>query len=368
MRAVHQFVPTLHRGDAVGRHTLRLRDAFRARGVPSRVFVETPDPDTAAESQPYATYADVASPGDVLVYQLATASGMAAWLGARNEMLVVNYHNVTPPEHYAPWDNALALHQLRAQAELRLLAPRTALAVTDSRFDEEELRRAGYACTAVVPPAAALQTLIDPTAHIDPAARTGQVHERTPASDPARGARWVSVGRIAPNKALQYAVAGLLVARRHHDARATLDIVGRPVVPAYARALRRYTDELGLNDAVTFHGGVVDAVLAELLGRADVVVLTSEHEGFGVPAVEALAAGLPVVANRAGALPEVLGDAGVLVDARDPYALAAGVAAALESREGPEGCAASLAVARRRLDELDLNTAADRMVDLISSL
>ncbi len=357
MRAVHQFVPTLHRGDAVGRHTLRLRDAFRARGVPSRVFVETPDPDTAAESQPYVTYADVVSPGDVLVYQLATASGMAAWLGARAEMLVVNYHNVTPPEYYAPWDNALALHQLRAQAELVLLAPRAALAVTDSRFDEEELRRAGYARTAVVPPAAALQTLIDPTAH-----------ERTTASNPARGARWVSVGRIAPNKALQYAVAGLLVARRHHDARATLDIVGRPVVPAYARALRRYTDELGLRHAVTFHGGVVDAELADLLGRADVVVLPSEHEGFGVPAVEALAAGMPVVANRAGALPEVLGDAGILVDARDPYALAAGVAAALERRDDPETRAAGLAAVRRRLEELDLNTAADRMVDLISSL
>ena len=74
------------------------------------------------------------------------------------------------------------------------------------------------------------------------------------------------------------------------------------------------------------------------------------------------------MANRAGALPEVLGDAGVLVDARDPYALAAGVAAALERRDDPETRAAGLAAVRRRLEELDLNTAADRMVDLISSL
>ena len=133
-------------------------------------------------------------------------------------------------------------------------------------------------------------------------------------------------------------------------------------MPVYARALRRYADELGLHDAVTFHGAVDDAV-ASCSIRADVVVLTSEHEGFGVPAVEALAAGVPVVANRAGALPEVVGDAGVLVDATDPYALAQGVAAALESRRDPVRRAAGLEAAGRRLDELDLATAADRMVD-----
>ena len=88
----------------------------------------------------------------------------------------------------------------------------------------------------------------------------------------------------------------------------------------------------------------------------------------GVPAVEALAAGVPVVANRAGALPEVVGDAGDLVDARDPYALAEGVMAALESSRDPERHAARLEAARRRLDELDLATAADRTVDLVSAL
>ena len=329
MRSVHQFVPTLHRGDAVGRHTLCLRDALVARGVVSRILVETPDPDTVAESQPYTTYSDVSSGDDILIYQLATASGIASWLAGRNETLVVNYHNITPPEHYAPWDYGMTLHQQRAQAELTLLASRATLAVTDSSFDETELHEAGYARTAVVPPAAALPSLIDRAARTDPSVRAAPSPQD---SDAAGGARWMSVGRIAPNKALQHAIAGLLVARRHYDPRATLHIVGRPVVPVYARALQRYADELGLHDAVTFYGAVEDAKVRELFDTADVLVLTSEHEGFGVPAVEALASGVPVVANRAGALPEVVGDAGVLVDATDPYALAQGVTTALESR------------------------------------
>ena len=116
---IHQFVPVLHGGDAVGRHTLRLRDAMRGPGHR--------EPDLRRHGRDRDTGADVArcsttrrrpAADDVLVYQFATASPMASWLAARRETLVVNYHNITPPELLAPWDNHLALGQLRAQAEL----------------------------------------------------------------------------------------------------------------------------------------------------------------------------------------------------------------------------------------------------------
>jgi glycosyltransferase involved in cell wall biosynthesis len=58
---------------------------------------------------------------------------------------------------------------------------------------------------------------------------------------------------------------------------------------------------------------------------ARVLVLPSFEEGFGLPALEAMAAGVPVVASNRGALPEVMGDAGVLVDPTDIEGLAAGI-------------------------------------------
>ena len=79
----------------------------------------------------------------MLVYQFATASALAPWLRGRPETLVVNYHNVTPPELYAPWDNAMARHQLLAQTQLRQLAPRSALGLAVSAFNEAELRDGG---------------------------------------------------------------------------------------------------------------------------------------------------------------------------------------------------------------------------------
>jgi L-malate glycosyltransferase len=351
--AIHHFVPVLHRGDAVGRHTLRLREATRARGIASEIFVDTVDPETADETVPVLDYPDRAHHDDIAVYQFATASAMAPWLAGRAETLVVNYHNITPPELMAPWDNHLALGQLRAQADLRVLAPRTALAVADSAYNETHLVEAGFARTAVIAPSAALAVQHAPA----PATQRGR--------GSGAGARWLAVGRVSPNKALENTVAALAVARAHSDPQATLTIVGKPATDSYVRALRRYVADLGLTGAVTFTGHAGDDAVAAAYAGADVLVVTSEHEGFGVPVVEAMAAGLPVVAFDRGALAEVLGDAGVLVSDKDPYALAASIHALV----GDDSCRAALAEAgRQRLTQLELDTAADRFVSLLRSL
>ena len=215
MSGIHHFVPVLHRGDAVGRHTLRLRDATRARGYHSEIFVDTVDAETAADTVPVLSYPGVARAGDVVVYQFATASAMAPWLAGRAETLVVNYHNVTPPELMAPWDNHLALGQLRAQGDLRLLAPRTALAVADSAYNEAHLAAAGFAATAVISPSAALDAAVARAphaatpAHVPPhrgdalagrracvAQQGAREHHRRPRRRPRpRGPRGLAAGR-----------------------------------------------------------------------------------------------------------------------------------------------------------------------------
>jgi glycosyltransferase involved in cell wall biosynthesis len=350
---IHQFVPMLHEADAVGRHTVRLRDLLVARGIESRIYVELVDPETEAQTRRFPDYAQDATRGDVLVYQYATASGIAPWLAQRRETLVVNSHNVTPPEYYAAWDNPLARHQLQAQIQLRELAPRAALGLAVSAFNEVELREAGFARTAVVPPAAMLPAGVAPGGD-------GRADGRAQG-----GARWLMVGRTAPNKGIELALAALLVARAHHDPGATLEVVGRPVVASYTEALRRYVDELGLRGAVLFRGAVTDAGLSASMARADVLLVASRHEGFGLPALEAMTAGLPVVANRVGALPEVVGDGGILVDARDPYETADAVA---RLRTDDRHRTALVEAGARQVAALGLPAAGDRAVELIAAV
>jgi glycosyltransferase involved in cell wall biosynthesis len=85
------------------------------------------------------------------------------------------------------------------------------------------------------------------------------------------------------------------------------------------------------------HVGYVSGSAREALFReASMIVMPSFDEGFGMPALEAMAIGVPVVAARRGALPVVVGDAGILVDADDDEALASAMERVLcDPEEGP---------------------------------
>ena len=89
--------------------------------------------------------------------------------------------------------------------------------------------------------------------------------------------------------------------------------------------LRARIDAFGLASRVELTGFVSDEQLAGLYRRARVFVMPSLDEGFGLPAVEAMACGAPVIVSSGNALEEVVGDAGLAVDPRDAAGLAAAI-------------------------------------------
>jgi glycosyltransferase involved in cell wall biosynthesis len=98
--------------------------------------------------------------------------------------------------------------------------------------------------------------------------------------------------------------------------------------PAFVEALRRRSLEAGLADRVCFAGTATGVELDRAYDAADVMVLASRAETYGMVVTEALARGLPVVATDVGGLPEALGHGtdgirpGLLVPPADPTALA----------------------------------------------
>ncbi len=93
--------------------------------------------------------------------------------------------------------------------------------------------------------------------------------------------------------------------------------------------------KLGLEKRVTFTGKVDLSALVRLYCTTTILVMSSLHEGFGLPAAEAMACETPVVATSAGALKEVVGSggAGILVPPRDPKALAEAISALLKNKK-----------------------------------
>jgi len=100
---------------------------------------------------------------------------------------------------------------------------------------------------------------------------------------------------------------------------------------------------LGLGGRVHLLGFVADEDLPLLVAGADAVVMVGLHEGFGLPALEALSAGRPVVASTTGALPEVVGDLSAPCDPMDVGSISRALDRALTdptlreraAREGP---------------------------------
>jgi len=129
-----------------------------------------------------------------------------------------------------------------------------------------------------------------------------------------------------PKKGIRY----LLEAMTYLPEKIHLTIVddGAPL-KTFAPDLAR---RLGLGGRVTFSGKLSAEDLRREYQSAQVTVVPSLYEGFGLPAAESLACATPVVATTAGALPEVMGEegTGILVSPRDARALAGGIQRALD--------------------------------------
>jgi L-malate glycosyltransferase len=355
--AVHQFIATLNPHDATGTHTLKLRAALRRAGWRSEIFAEAIHDDLADQAYKHWMYPEHAAPGDVAVYQFTTSSAVAGYLAEQGLPLILDFHDYTGPEYFAGWEPTSVHRAAMAGEELELLAPRAMLGLAKSPFSEAELRRAGCRHTAVVPVLADYGRVTAP-----PDVRVAAELARLRAGG---GADIVFVGRIVPSKAQHDLVKSLWAYRRLYDARARLHLVGATSSFEYNKALLGFVHDLGLSAAVRMTGEVSDASLAAHYGAADVYLSLSAHEGFGVPLVEAMAAGVPVVTRGAGGAAETVAGAALVLAAADP----AYVAAALHRACTDERLRAALIDwGRRRAAELSGGPATARVVDAVATV
>jgi glycosyltransferase involved in cell wall biosynthesis len=143
------------------------------------------------------------------------------------------------------------------------------------------------------------------------------------------GGSILAVGSIIPRKGYEVLVAALA---RLRDRPWSLTIVGAmDRAPDHVLSLRARIDAAGLSDRIRFTGAVPGHALPSLYDKADIFVLASHFEGYGMVLTEALAHGLPIVSTRGGAAAQTLPDGAALkVPAGDSAALGEALASLLD--------------------------------------
>jgi glycosyltransferase involved in cell wall biosynthesis len=310
---VDQYVHTFRARDAVSDEARLFRDRLRARGFGSTIYAASVEPAVAADVETYDPRRPIAA--DAVIYHHATVATIGARLARWRGRSALLYHGVTPPAMLRAYDPLLAALLARSRAELGRIAVRFPRRFADSAFGAEELRALGGGAASVLPFA------LDERRFVAASATSGAIEG--PRVRTQAGVRWLSVGRIAPNKGLLALVAAFGRALAY-DPRATLTLAGSyaPSDPYYW-AVRRAIDSAGAYGHVRLTGSIDDAALVACYAAADVYVCLSEHEGFCVPLVEAMRFDVPIVALARGAVPETLGAAGVVIQANDPDTVAA---------------------------------------------
>ena len=309
MKAVHQLVPNFDYGDAIGNHVRALRALLRGWGYASDVYAQHIHRELARDARFYTRYREVSDPANVLLFHFSIGSEVTSFFAGLPDRKVVIYHNITPPEYFVGVNARVADRCRRGRWELGRLARVTDLALGVSEFNRQELEAAGFRRTGVLP------ILLDWSRYAHP-----------PVDAVARayreGTNLLYVGRVAPNKRVEDLIKTYYFYRRL-DPGSRLLVVGSAVdTEAYLAACQKLAAELGVLDGVVFTGSVSQAELCTHYRLASVYLSMSEHEGFGVPLLEAMHFGVPIVAFAAAGVPGTLGAAGLPVQEKDYPAVA----------------------------------------------
>ncbi|EAU67272.1 glycosyltransferase family 4 protein [Stigmatella aurantiaca] len=319
--AVHQLVPRLAWGDAVGNQVRYLQALLQAWGHPSDIFADQWDDACREQTRPATLLPRAMGPGDLLLVHHSFQSRLVPLLRRTPGRKALVYHNITPSRLFEGFDRKLALACSAAREELLALQPLMERAYAYSHFSAEELQAAEYPAVSVLPFA------------VDWRAFDVAPDETLKAGLQEDGCvNILFVGRAVPSKRIDDVMRVFAAYQRLYQPHSRLIIAGylNRETPYGAHLLG--VKETLASERVRFLGRISAAQLSACYATATVYLSMSRHEGFGVPLLEAMHRNVPVVAYGAAAVPETLGGAGITTLSHEPEAIAQ-VLAVLERRK-----------------------------------
>ncbi|MDX2154335.1 MAG: glycosyltransferase [Bryobacteraceae bacterium] len=356
------MLPTLRRHDAVGNDALGMLEILRAAGYQALLFAEIID--DALKDLAIPASADLEfwrSPIDVLIYHHAIHWELGEKILARSRnRLVIKYHNVTPPHFYADYSTLYYRACEEGLAATAALAKFTrAVLWADSQFNAGEFTALGFpeARCRVLPPVHQVEELTQQP--LDPIVMGAY-----------RGPRpnVLFVGGMRPNKGHFRAIETFVEYAARTDRQPRLIFAGSfdPGLVKYTDALERHVHNMHLEDSVVFARSVSASQLRAYYTSASAFLCVSEHEGFCVPLIEAMAFRVPLVAWGTTAVGETAASCGYVFSSYDAMRMAEALDSCVEDMETTRSL---IGQARRRYESsFHPNAIRARLLELTGEL
>lgn len=313
MTSIALLTPSISPGDAVSNDVIGMQMALARRGHKVQIFADgcSITDQKVLPSSKIKNFINTS--GGLLIYHYSM--GWDTGLEILRDMAcktVIKYHNVTPPEFFTKFSEAHVLMSHGGRKQLKDIASAGCdLYLSASEYNMRELIAGGADETLnfVVPPFHHIDrlNLTEPDARVIAACNNGKTNV-------------LMVGRVAPHKGHPELIEAFANYYYHYNSNSKLFIVGKhdAAFTSYSKLLQHMVHSLKLQDAVVFTGEVTEATLKAYYLVADVFLITSNHEGFCVPLVEAMAMNLPIVAYSSSAIPDTAGDAALVWPERNP--------------------------------------------------
>jgi glycosyltransferase involved in cell wall biosynthesis len=254
--------------------------------------------------------ADIAKPDSIpkkagVIYHHSIGSGLTHQAIHHPGPKLLVYHNITPSEFVSPFDRDLSEQLSVGRKELKNLSKYFPLSAGVSNYNSAELESQGFHNPDVLP------IVVDPE-------KWRTAPDRSIMTKLQDG--WTNllfVGRITPNKCQHHLIeAFYCYLTMNPDARLILVGAFTPGDP-YCEFILDEVKRLGVKDNVIITRLVSDSELHAYYRTASLFWSMSEHEGFGVPFIEAFWFDVPVLAYKSSAVPETLAKAGLLFTSKE---------------------------------------------------
>ncbi|MFW6128864.1 MAG: glycosyltransferase family 4 protein [Candidatus Aminicenantaceae bacterium] len=298
---IHQFATSLTFGDAISDEMLEIQSLLREKGFESEIFVKFYDPRMAGYITDYKEYKRYSSSENIVIFHFSIGSPVSKMFFRIPDKKIMIYHNITPHQFFLDYHRILTRECYKGRLEIKLFSNKVDLALGDSEFNRKELEKAGYSNTGVLP---ILLNFSKFDIEGNPLVKRIFSNGKT---------TLLFVGRLIPNKKYEDIIKVFYFYKKLFNPNSQLILAGDyRGMEKYFASLREFIDRLDISD-IHFTGHVDFPELVSYYRLSDYYLSMSEHEGFGVPLLEAFYMKKPVIAYAAGAVEETMNGGGVIL-------------------------------------------------------